>query len=225
MKTATFVCASLCAMTLVFATQDAAGQAAGGSAAQAAGEGAAASAGGRIQRTVPGRPVKVAAICIGFGGEHDAKLKLALEHLETAGREGVDIACLPEEFAGTTAEPICGPTVEAVARVASKYKMYVICPIREQAGAEQYNTAVLLDRTLVHKDFNGEKVGRLLKEHAREVALEQDFEMEGWYLLRAVKPGIRVRALCQEYQIEPLREYRRRSRAQINETRKQGGRV
>jgi len=355
-------------MTLVFAARHSAGQAAGAGAAQAAGEGVAAAtggriqrtvppsarpsppgegdaaAGGRVQRTVPGRPVKVAAICIGFGGEHEAKLKLALEHLETAGREGVDIACLPEEFAGTTAEPICGPTVEAVAKLASKYKMYVICPIREQAGAEQYNTAVLLDRkgqtagyyrkvfvfwgeglhvskegvkvfdtdfgrisiltcfdvnfpelwqqaddlgaeivfwpsaygggaplnghamvhayyivpagwgnlidctgktiektvqprphqfiatldldrTLVHKDFHAEKVGRLLKEHAGEVALEQDFEMEGWYLLRAIKPGIRVRALCQEYQIEPLRDYRRRSRAQINETRKQGGRI
>ncbi len=75
------------------------------------------------------------------------------------------------------------------------------------------------------KPFHAEKVARLLKEHAGEVELEGDFEMEGWYLLRAVKPGIRVRALCQQYQIEPLRDYRRRSRAQINETRKQGGRI
>jgi hypothetical protein len=95
---------------------------------------------------LPGRQVKVAAICIGFGGEHDIKLKMAIEHLHTAGKNGVDIACLPEEFAGTEAEPVPGPTTEAVAGLARKYNMYVICPIREQAGDEQYNTAVLIDR-------------------------------------------------------------------------------
>ena len=95
---------------------------------------------------LPGRQVKVAAICIGFGGEYDVKLKLALEHLHTAGKNGVDIACLPEEFAGIEAEPIPGPTTKAVARLAKKYNMYVICPIREQAANKQYNTAVLIDR-------------------------------------------------------------------------------
>jgi len=95
---------------------------------------------------LPGRQVKVAAICIGFGGEHDVKLKMAIEHLHTAGKNGVDIACLPEEFAGTKAEPVPGPTTEAVAKLAEKYNMYVICPIREQAGDKQYNTAVLIDR-------------------------------------------------------------------------------
>ena len=57
---------------------------------------------------LPGRQVKVAAICIGFNGEHNAKLKMAIDQLETAGKNGVDIACLPEEFAGTVAEPIDG---------------------------------------------------------------------------------------------------------------------
>ena len=96
--------------------------------------------------TLPGRQVKVAAICIGFGGRHDEKLKLAIEHLHAAGRSGVDIACLPEEFAGTGAEPVPGPTTDAVAKLAEQYNMYVICPIREQAGDKQYNTAVLIDR-------------------------------------------------------------------------------
>ncbi len=95
---------------------------------------------------LPGRQVKVAAICIGFGGAHDAKLKLALEHLHAAGENGVDVACLPEEFAGTKAEPVPGPTTQAVAELARKYSMYVICPLREQAGDREYNTAVLIDR-------------------------------------------------------------------------------
>ena len=98
-------------------------------------------------KTVPGRPVKVATIPIGFGGDHDRKVKLAIEHLEVAGARGVDIACLPEEFAGTTAEPIPGRTTESLGELARKHRMYVVCPLREQAAdGKQYNTAVLLDR-------------------------------------------------------------------------------
>ncbi len=108
--------------------------------------GADSSAGERT--ALPGRQVKVAAIAIGFGGNHEKKLRLGIEHLETAGQQGVDIACLPEEFSGTTAETIPGPTVNAVAELARKHRMYVVCPIREQAAdGQQYNTAVLLDRT------------------------------------------------------------------------------
>src|SRR4030042_6114244 len=47
---------------------------------------------------LPGRQVRVAAICIGFGGEHHAKLQEAIDQLHTVGKSGVDIACLPEEF-------------------------------------------------------------------------------------------------------------------------------
>ncbi len=290
----------------------------------------------------PGRPVKVAAIAIGFGGEHDAKLKLAIDHLETAGREGADIACLPEEFAGTNAEPIPGPTTSAVAEPAKTHRMYVICPIREQAAdGRQYNTAVLidregkvagryrkafvfwgedlnlsdegvkvfdtdfgrigiltcfdinfpelwleaerrgaeivfwpsayaggmplkgyamchnyrivavgkgnmiditgatiepdrrpradqfiatldLDRTLIHYNFNEEKVARLLKENKGAVEMEADYPLESWYLLRATRPGVRVRDLCGRYDIEPLRDYRNRSRDRINQARREG---
>lgn len=74
-------------------------------------------------KTRPGRQVKVATIPIGFGGDHDQKLKLAIEHLEVAGASGVDIACLPEEFAGTTAEPIPGPTTTAVGELAGKHQI------------------------------------------------------------------------------------------------------
>ena len=107
----------------------------------------AAMADGRKDR--PGRPVKVAAIPIGFGGEHDAKLKVALDRLEIAGKAGADIACLPEEFCGyDKGEPMNGPITTACAEVAKKYKMYVICPIREQADKDHmYNTAVIIDRS------------------------------------------------------------------------------
>ena len=296
---------------------------------------------------LPGRQVRVAAICIGFGGERDAKLKLAIEHLHTAGTNGVDIACLPEEFAGTKAEPIPGPTTKAVAKLAKRYNMYVICPIREQAGGKQYNTAVLidrkgqvaglyrkvfvfwgeglhcstegvkvfktdfgkisiltcfdlnfpelwrkcdvldvdivfwpsaygggsplnafailyhyyivpvgagniiditgetfanvekprpkqfiatldLDRAFAHHDFNREKVNKMLKEHKDEIVVERnlsDEDLAPWWLFKATKPGVRVRHLLKEYEIETLREYQHRSRRQINEARKNGKRI
>ncbi len=99
-----------------------------------------------VRNQLPGRQVKVSAISIGFGGDHEAKLKLALEHLHVAGKNSVDIVCLPEEFSGTKAEPVPGPTTNVVAELAKQYHMYVICPIREQAGDREYNTAVLIDR-------------------------------------------------------------------------------
>ena len=293
----------------------------------------------------PGRPVKVAAIAIGTGGNHDQKLPLAIKHLETAGQQGVDIACLPEEFAGLSPEPIPGPTTQALAKVAQKHRMYVVCPIREQAGdGRQYNTAVLLDRqgkvagtyrkvfvfwgegvhcsqqgvrvfdtdvgrialltcfdinfdelwqsaerqgaemviwpsayggglplngyamihnypiiavgngdfidllghtmkkveqpcpqqfittldldwTLVHENFNSAKVAKMLQEHRGEIEVERRMNVEAWWLLRAVKPGVRVRGLCKQYHIETLREYRQRSREQINQRREKGERV
>lgn len=301
-------------------------------------------AAGGADSAQPGRTVRAAAICIGFGGNHDEKLKRALEHLEAAGERHVDIACLPEEFSGTTAESLSGPTVTAVAAVARKHAMYVICPIREQAGDEQFNTSVLidrqgdvagyyrkvfvfwgedlvpsrdgvkafttdfgriailtcfdlnfpelwqqadqlnvdivfwpsayeggsplnafamlyhyyvvpvgggniiditgkdltdlekpkpgqfiatldLDRTFVHSNFTGEKVAKLLREHVGEVQQERFYDKESWYLLRSLKPGLRVRDLCKQYQIETLRQYQQRSREQIDAARKNGKRV
>jgi predicted amidohydrolase len=294
---------------------------------------------------LPGRQVKVAAIAIGFGGDHDKKLRLGIEHLETAGQQGVDVACLPEEFSGSAAETIPGPTVNAVAELARKHHMYVVCPIREQAAdGQQYNTAVLLDRTgkiqgryrkvfvfwgeglnpgrdgvpvfdtdfgriailtcfdanfdevwqeaerkgaemvlwpsaygggmplngyamihnyyvvavgwgniidifgktidkvekprpqqfiatldldrtLVHTNFNETKVAKLLREHQGEVVQERLLDMESWYVLRSLKPGVLVRDLCKQYQIETLREYRQRSRTQINDARAEGKKI
>jgi len=292
---------------------------------------------------LPGRQVRVATIAIGYGGDRDKKLKLALEHLHVAGKRGVDIACLPEEFAGTKAEPLDGPTVQACAALARQYHMYVVTSVREQAGDEQFNTAVLidrqgktvgyyrkvfvfwgegcnvsregvktfdcdfgrvamltcfdanfaelwleadkkgadvvlwpsaygggqvlnayamafgycvvavgwgnvidaagvtvsdvkkpmpkqaiatldLDRTFVHYDFTGKKIERLLAENKGKVEMKR-WGMESWYELRATAPGVRVRDLCRQYEIEPLRDYRHRSREQINQARKEGKRI
>ena len=296
---------------------------------------------------LPGRQVKVAAVCIGYGGERDLKLEKAAEQLEVAGQHGVDIACLPEEFAGFQAEPIPGPTTDAISALARKHNMYVICPLCEQADEKQYNTAVLidrqgqiagryrklfvfwgegvhcstegvkifktdfgrisiltcfdlnfpelwqkcddedvdivfwpsaygggsplnamailyhyyvvpvgvgniiditgkkidpiekprdelfiatldLDRTFAHYDFNREKVKKMLAERKEEIRVEReknDEDIAPWWLFRAVKPGIHVRDVLKQYEIEPLREYQQRSRRQINQARIDGKRI
>ena len=90
---------------------------------------------------------------------------------------------------------------------------------------DQFISTLDLDRTLIHYNFNEDKVAWLLKEHPHEVEMEQDFPLEAWYLLRSVKPGVRVRDLCRQYQIEILRDYRARSRDQINQVRREGKRI
>ncbi len=267
------------------------------------------------------------------------KIKQAIEYIHVSGENHVDIACLPEAFAGTETETIPGPTTDTIAEVARQHGMYVICPVCENAGENSYNTSVLidrageimgtyrkvfvfwgeglspgregvkvfdtdfgrisiltcfdlnfaelwhdadalgaeivfwpsaygggmplnafamlyhyyivpvgsgniiditgetvkgicepreklfiadldLDRTLIHTNFTSEKVARLLEEHKGEVVQEHFYEMEAWYLLKAVKPGVSVRELCIEYEIETLRQYQHRSRRQINEIRR-----
>jgi hypothetical protein len=90
---------------------------------------------------------------------------------------------------------------------------------------QQFITTLDLDRTLVHENFNEAKVAEFLKKHQGEVEVERRMSVEGWWLLRATKPGVQVRELCKKYHIETLREYRRRSREQINQRREKGDRV
>jgi len=59
----------------------------------------------------------------------------------------------------------------------------------EKPRDNQFVAAIDLDRTFVHKDYTADKIARLLKEHAGEVELERDCKMEGWNLLRSIKPA------------------------------------
>jgi hypothetical protein len=95
----------------------------------------------------------------------------------------------------------------------------------EKPRPQQFVAMLDLDRTLVHTNFNKERVAKLLREHQGEVVQEQFLDMESWYVLRSVKPGVLVRDLCKKYQIETLREYRHRSRTQINDARAQGAKI
>jgi N-carbamoylputrescine amidase len=105
-----------------------------------------------------------------------AKVKQAMldKHvpfIEEAGRKGVQILCLQEIFNGPyfcpgqssrwydAAEPVPGPTTDAVAAICKKHQMAVVVPIyeREQAGI-YYNTAAIYDA-------DGSYLGKYRKNH------------------------------------------------------------
>jgi N-carbamoylputrescine amidase len=91
--------------------------------------------------------------------------------IEEAGRKGVQILCLQEIFNGPyfcpgqdrrwyeAAEPVPGPTTEAVAKLAAKHRMAVVVPVyeREMAGV-LYNTAAVYDA-------DGTYLGKYRKNH------------------------------------------------------------
>lgn len=91
--------------------------------------------------------------------------------IEKAGAEGVQILCLQELFNGPyfcpsqdarwydAAEPVPGPTTEALMPYAKKYGMVIIVPVmeREQAGV-YYNSAGIIDA-------DGSYIGKYRKNH------------------------------------------------------------
>jgi predicted amidohydrolase len=93
--------------------------------------------------------------------------RAALGMIEKAALDKPDVVCLPETFPALglgfkdwfeSAETVPGPTTDAVAEIAKKNSMYVVCPIVERAGKKTYNSAVLIDRA-------GEIVGAYHKIH------------------------------------------------------------
>src|SRR4051812_42691594 len=77
-------------------------------------------------------------------------LALGLSMLETAGAQGIDVACLSETFSGAglpgsaareIAEPVPGPSFDAVAAIARKHAMYVVAGFYERRGNRLYNIA------------------------------------------------------------------------------------
>ena len=100
-----------------------------------------------------------------------AMLEKHLPMIEEAGRRGVQILCLQEIFNGPyfcpsqdkrwyeAAEPVPGPTVEALQPIAAKYGMAMVVPVyeREIAGV-YYNTAAVLDH-------DGKYLGKYRKNH------------------------------------------------------------
>jgi beta-ureidopropionase len=101
---------------------------------------------------------RIATICQArhFCQTVDENRAHVLRTLDLALRQNPDLVCLPEAFTTVSvpyksvadvAEPIPGPTTDAVAQQARKHRCYVICPIKTRREGECWNSAVVIDRT------------------------------------------------------------------------------
>lgn len=83
----------------------------------------------------------------------DDCLAWGVERIAEAGRQGCGLVCLPEAFATSLslpelkklAEPIPGPTSEALARAAREAGTHVVAGLVERDGERVYSSALLLD--------------------------------------------------------------------------------
>ena len=73
-----------------------------------------------------------------------------------------------------------------------------------------------LDRCIFHQDYNPPKMERLLAEHPEDVELEEFLSREGWYVLRACRPGVSARELARQYGMEELAAYIDRSHRAVD---------
>jgi predicted amidohydrolase len=92
-----------------------------------------------------GRPVR--AVSIGF--KPGLELERIAELVDQEGARGADLIVLPETCRGQSdrsQESLDGPTVSAMARLASKHRSYVVCPIDRRDKERRLNSAVLIDR-------------------------------------------------------------------------------
>ncbi|HTY36311.1 MAG TPA: carbon-nitrogen hydrolase [Bacteroidota bacterium] len=120
--------------------------------------------------TVP-KKFNIGLIQISLGSDPDKNLRKAISKIEEAAEDGAHVICLPELFLSPyfcqtedaalfdLAEPIPGPTTQALSRVAKKLKAAIIAPLFERRTAGIYhNSAAILDAT-------GEMVGLYRKMH------------------------------------------------------------
>ncbi|MFC1651243.1 carbon-nitrogen hydrolase family protein [Candidatus Latescibacterota bacterium] len=95
------------------------------------------------------------------------------------------------------------------------------CLLDEKSDDDFHISRITLDmdRRIYHYNFNTEKRNILLEEHSNDIMLEEDMPREEWFVLKAKRPGISVRNLAAKYGLEELRDYKDRSRSQINDIR------
>lgn len=106
----------------------------------------------------PSRPIRVAAVQLRIGPNPDENLRTAQEAIRDAGAAGAALAVLPELFRSpyfcqeedpayfALAEPVPGPTTEALAAAARGVKVAVIATVFERRAPGVYhNTAVVID--------------------------------------------------------------------------------
>jgi N-carbamoylputrescine amidase len=114
---------------------------------------------------------KIALVQMRCSTDPEDNLQRALERIRAAARDGAALVCLPELFRTQyfcqsedhanfdLAEPIPGPTSEALARVAREAKVVIVGSLFERRAAGVYhNTAVIFDA-------DGRQLGMYRKMH------------------------------------------------------------
>ena len=87
-------------------------------------------------------------------------------------------------------------------------------------GINVTRTTLDFDRCIFHQDLNlPAKRDELLKARGDDVAQEKWLPMEGWFVLRAERPGVSARELARQAGLEELRHYINRSRSEIDKCR------
>lgn len=113
----------------------------------------------------------VGLVQMAFSADSEDNLKRAISKIEDAARKGAQAVCLPELFRSQyfcqsenlanfdLAEPIPGPTTNALGSVAKKLNLVIVAPLFERRAPGIYhNSAAILDA-------NGEMVGLYRKMH------------------------------------------------------------
>ena len=102
------------------------------------------------------RSVKVALIQMSMAADKASNLKKAADRVRDAAAHGAELVCLPELFATPyfcqsedaanfdLAEPLAGPTVEALAVVARESKVAVVVPLFERRAAGIYHNSLVV---------------------------------------------------------------------------------
>jgi len=119
----------------------------------------------------PPAQFRVGLVQMAMSADPDANLRTAVNRVREAAAKGAQLVCLPELFrsryfaqredhaAFDLAEPIPGPSTEAMGKVAREAGVVVVVPIFERRAAGLYhNSAVVIDAT-------GETVGLYRKMH------------------------------------------------------------
>jgi len=84
-----------------------------------------------------------------------------------------------------------------------------------------FKNEIDLDRCIFHIDFSHDKLKALLNDHADDIELDCRMKREGWFTLRAKKPGISAREVAKKYNLEELSAYKMRSEKELDEMRKE----
>jgi N-carbamoylputrescine amidase len=116
------------------------------------------------------RKFTVGLVQMALCADTKANLAKAIARIEEAAKSGAEVICLPELFrsqyfcqredtaAFDLAEPVPGPTTEALGAVAKKLRVVIIAPVFERRAAGLYhNSAAIID--------SGEMIGLYRKMH------------------------------------------------------------